>query len=178
MRGVRAKRSGTAAHRSLLSRFTPRPSTSGLPSRGRSESFRRRVDAPQIAVDEARAKLYRARIARRVQREITQPVACDAPSAVVQCHVVVAAEQDSSIDIGSPAMSSPLIDVVRFTIGGWSVTAAPAATAVSQRERHPLPGSEQPLLSSDIERSTAVVDGDLHSSRVAGAGTTEPLGHG
>ena len=49
--------------------------------------------------------------------EVACAFACDAPVVVVQCEVVVLAEQDAAVDICVPALF-PRVNVVCFAVGG------------------------------------------------------------
>src|SRR5690554_3410826 len=61
-----------------------------------------------------------------------------------------------------------MFGVVGFCPGGWSITAGPAASAVSGGERDALPPSVEPLLAAHIERLAVGVERD--SDGAVGAG--------
>lgn len=65
--------------------------------------------------------------------EVICAVAGDPPPTMVESHVVVSAEQDPAIDVGSALISVPLVDVMGFTVRRGPVAASPPASAVPDR---------------------------------------------
>jgi hypothetical protein len=80
----------------------------------------------------------------------------------VESEVVVAAEQHSPVEVGASAVP-PMVDMVRFSPGGWAFTPGPHAPTVADGEGDPLPSGEQPLFTTEVERVSGVVEHDgLH----------------
>ena len=99
--------------------------------------------------------------------EVGSPCPGYAPATVMQFHVVEAAEQDPSIDVGSPAVAVPFVDVVGLAVRGRAVASGPEAAAVAQREGDALPSREEALFAADVERVAARVDTDGDDAGVA-----------
>src|SRR5690606_7338241 len=139
------------------------------PSRSRSEASRWWTDVvPCVAESQSGWKQSRRCAARRVQLEVASAFAGDAPASVMQLHVVISAEQDPAVDVGSTAVGMPLVDMVRLAIGGWTVASLPTAAAIAYGEGDALSRREQAVLAADIQWIPATVDRYGHR-RVADA---------
>lgn len=86
-----------------------------------------------------------------MQHEIALVLARDAPSPVVQLAVMVAAEQDSAVDIGAALLGVPFVNVVCFAVRGGAIAASPPASAVTHRQGDALCRREQAMLPSDVQ---------------------------
>lgn len=95
--------------------------------RGEQSSRRRPQVAPCVAAGESGGQRDGRAAVRRVKEEVALPFARDAPSAVVQLHVMEAAQQNASIDVGSALVAMPFIDVMRLAVRSGPVAAAPTA---------------------------------------------------
>ena len=93
---------------------------------------------PGVAEREARRKSDGiAATGRRMEDEVFATLAGDAPAAVMELHVVPAAEQDAAIDVGASALGVG-IDVMRLAVRSGPIATAPAATTVTGGERDAL----------------------------------------
>lgn len=113
-----------------------------------------------------------------MQHEVIPAVAGDAPPMMVKIHVVEPAEQDAAIDVGSAAVGCPLVDVVRLAVWGRTVAAVPRASTIAQGEPEALGGSEQAMLTADVERIACTVDRDVHVPGRALVLLGDPTGNG
>lgn len=95
-----------------------------------------------------------------MQPEVLCADPCDAPAGVVELHVVVSAEQDSSVDVCSAFVGCPFVDVVCFAVGGGAVAAFPSAASVADGECDALPGREQSMLPPHIQGIAVRVNSD------------------
>ena len=86
-----------------------------------------------------------------MEHEVLMTLARDAPAAVMELHVVPAAQQNASIDVGAAALGVG-VDVVRLAVRRGSVASAPAAPAVASGERDALLRREQALFAAEVER--------------------------
>ncbi len=92
----------------------------------------------------------------------------DLPVMIVQQQVMALTEQNAVPDVGSPAISIPVVDVMRLRPGWRSFAARPHASAIALRQGGSLPRGEEPLLTADIERLTVVVKEDRDDPLRAG----------
>ena len=93
--------------------------------------------AEGVAACEPRGQCDGLTAVRRVEEEVVAAVAGDAPAAVVELHVVEAAQQDAAVDIGAAAFGV-WVDVVCLAIGRGAVAADPAASTVADGESEAL----------------------------------------
>lgn len=68
-----------------------------------------------------------------MQQEVALSFAAHAPPSVVQSHVVEPAQQNAAIDVGSPAVGVPMVDVMRLTV--QRLAGRTRATGIRHRER-------------------------------------------
>ena len=105
------------------------------PSRGGVESSRWGPEVAEgVAAGEAWYERERWGVVGWMKEEISLAVASDAPSAVVELHVVEAAQQDAAVDVGLALISVPVVDVVGFAVRRRPIATGPAAAAVADRE--------------------------------------------
>ncbi|KDA05219.1 hypothetical protein DC31_02150 [Microbacterium sp. CH12i] len=81
-----------------------------------------------------------------MEDEVVLPATGDPPLAVVERHVVIPAQQYSSVDIRASLILGPFVDVVRFTVRRRPIASFPPASTVADRERDALSRGEQALL--------------------------------
>ncbi|KDA05207.1 hypothetical protein DC31_02085 [Microbacterium sp. CH12i] len=103
-----------------------------------------------------------------LQDEVVFASPGDPPPAVVQRHVVISAQQNATIDVGSSACGVR-INVMRLTIRRGPVTPSPPASAITNRERDALFRSEKSLFPPEIEWIPVGIYGDRHESALADA---------
>lgn len=139
-------------------------------SPGRAESSRGRIyPRPRVRERESRSQRDGLAAAGRMEHKIILAVARHSPAVVVQVHVVETTQQDPAVDVGTTLVLSPVIGMVGLAVRGGAVATGPAASAVANGEGDALPGSEEAMLSSDVQRVPASVHRDGHVSAVADA---------
>jgi hypothetical protein len=74
----------------------------------------------------------------------------DLPMVVVHEHVVMSAKQYAAIQIGSPSVSMPVVDVMSLAPTRWSVTTREPASTIASGKCDSLPRGEQSLLATDV----------------------------
>ena len=104
-----------------------------------------------------------------MQDEVLFALPGDLPVAVMQRHVVISAEQNAAIDIGTALIFLPLINVMCFAIRGRAVAPSPPTPTITNRKRNTLARSEQPLLTPHIKRIPARIDRYGHEPGVTDA---------
>ena len=92
----------------------------------------------------------------------------DLPVVVVEEEMVVFAEEQSVGDVGAAVVSGPVLDVVGFAPGGWSVASGPEAAAVAFGEGGALAWGEESVFAPDVEGVAVAVEDD--GDRALGAG--------
>jgi hypothetical protein len=77
------------------------------------------------------------------------------------------AKKDAIRNVRLAVVTLPLVDMVSFAPGGWSVAAGEAASAVPDGHTSPLALGEEPLDATDVHALAVVVELDRHDSGVA-----------
>ena len=92
----------------------------------------------------------------------------DFPVVVVEEEMVVFAEEQSVGDVGAAVVSGPVLDVVGFAPGGWSVASGPEAAAVAFGEGGALAWGEESVFAPDVEGVAVAVEDDGDGALGAG----------
>jgi len=105
--------------------------------------------------------------------EVAPTLAADAPTRVVQLHVMPPAQQDAAIDVGATAFAER-VDVMCLAERRGAVAAAPTAASVAHGECDPLLRGVQTVFTADIERVARVIKSARHRAGIAHVLRCEP----